>query len=134
MAKVSYKGIGDAQEPVNLDDGPHLLRCIKAVYGPGKQDPTKFRCEVILDCPQEPDKNGVFHYISDPNPEGTEKGEAFKFLQTKRFMVAFGVDFDNEGYDPDDILGKEAEIVTKTEKDEKTGMTSTKLVLPELPV
>lgn len=134
MAKVNYKGIGDAQEAVNLEDGKHNLRCVKSTYGPGKGDATKFRTEVLLDCPEEPDKTGIFHYISDPNPDKEgEKGEAYKLLLNKRFFVLFNVPFDDEGYDPDDILGKEAECVVKTEMDEQ-GRKNTSLVLPELSI
>ena len=134
MTKVKYQGIDKAQEPTHLKDDVHLLRIIKATHGPGKTDPNKFRTEFILDCPQEPDTQGVFHYIGDPNPDGDPKGESYKFLLAKRFFMHFDVPFDEEGFDPDDALGKEAETRTLTEKDEETGRSSTKLLLPELGV
>lgn len=131
MAKVSYKDIGSAQEPTHLDDDVHMLRIIKASHGPGKADPTKFRTEVILDCPSQPDKQAIFHYLGDQNLEGDPKGEAYKLLLTKRFLLHFDIEFDDTGFDPDDFLGKQAETRTKQEKDEK-GRTSVTLILPEL--
>ncbi|KKN58679.1 hypothetical protein LCGC14_0549710 [marine sediment metagenome] len=133
MAKVAYKGIADRQEPTHLEDDVHNLRIVKATHGAGKADSTKFRTEVILDCPDQPDKQGVFHYLGDQNPDGDPKAEEFKGLMAKRFLIHFDIPFDDEGYDPDDFLGKQAATRTKQSKDDQ-GRTQVSLILPEIQI
>ncbi len=133
MPKVGYKGIADAKEPTLLSDGPHDLRIVKATWGESKTI-GRFRTEVVIESLDSPDSVGIFHYISDPNPEGTEKGEIYKMLLTKRFCHVFDIPFDEEGFDTDDFPGKVANIVTKTDTEQETGRKSTSLVLPELPM
>ncbi len=131
MARVQHKGIADAQEPVALTDGVHNMRIAKASHGAGKGDPTKFRVEVMLDCPEEPDKNAVFFYIGDPNPEGDPKAENFKALMAKRFLTHFDIPFDDTGFDLDDFFGKTADTRVVTTKD-KEGRVNTNLDLPPI--
>lgn len=128
MARVEYKGLADKTEPENLPDDTYQLRIVKATHGPGKQDPKKLRVEVILDCPAQPDAQGVFFYI----PDKTEDTSSFSELQTARFLTVFGIPFDNDGFDIDDFLGKTAEIRTESTKDE-TGRENINLKLPPLP-
>ena len=131
MARVQHKGIADAQEPVALETGVHNLRIVKASHGAGKGDPTKFRVEVMLDCPDQPDKNAVFFYIGDPNPEGEAKSENFKALMAKRFLTHFDIEFDETGFDLDDFLGKTASTRIVTSKSED-GRMNTNLDLPPI--
>ncbi len=132
MTKVGFRGIADNKEPELLSDGPHDLRIVKATYAEGKK-PGRFRTEVVLESLDTPDAVGVFHYLADPNPEGTEKGEKYKGLLLKRFCTLFDIPFDEDGFDTDDFLGKLAVVVTKIETDDE-GRKSVKLVLPELPI
>ncbi len=132
MPKVQYKGIADAQQPTLLDNGPHDLRIVKATYAEGKT-PGRFRTEVVLESLDILDSQGVFHYIADLNPEGTEKGENYKTLLLKQFCTAFDIPFDESGFDTDDFSGKVANIVTVVDTDDQ-GRKSVKLLLPELPV
>ncbi len=131
MAKVTYKGIADAKPPELVEDDEHQLRITRATYGPGKTDPTKFRTEAIIEVMDVPDSQGIFHYLGDPNPDGDEKSEKFKALMTKKFLVAFGIDFDGEGFELDDFIGKTYTGRTKKTKDETTGRESVNLVLPD---
>lgn len=131
MAKVQYQGMGEAKEPELLVDDIHEIRIVKATHGPGKTDPNKFRTEVILDCPSVPDAQGIFHYISDRNPDGDPKSEAFKNLKNKQFFSHFGIPYDDDGYDLDDMLGKTAMTKTKLVVDDQ-GRKNVNLVLPEL--
>lgn len=132
MARVQFKGIADQQEPESLPDDTYELRIIKANHGPGKTDPTKLRTEVILDCPAQPDSQGIFFYIGDENPDGDPKSESFKRLNAARFMTLFGIPFDNDGFDLEDFLGKTASVRTKSVKDEETGREGVNLILPPL--
>ena len=91
MAKVTYAGIADAVEAVHLKDDVHELKIVKASHGAGKADPTKFRTEILIEALDDPTAQGIFHYLGDPNPDGTEKGEAFKLLLTKKFLLAFDI-------------------------------------------
>ncbi len=131
MTKIGYKGIADAKPPELVEDYEHQLRIVNATYGPGKQDPKKFRTEVIIEVLDVPDSAGIFQYLSDPNPDGEEKSEKFKALMTKKFLTAFGIPFDGEGFDLDDFPGKTYTGRTKKSKDEETGRESANVILPE---
>ncbi len=131
MAKVTYHGIGNAEPPKMVEDDEHELRIIKATYGPGKADPTKFRTEVIIEVMDVPDSQGIFVYLSDPNPDGEEKSEKFKALNTRKFLTAFKITFDAEGFDLDDFMGKTYTGRTKKSKDEETGRESSNILLPD---
>ena len=143
MGRVGYSKIADAKEAELLTDGPNMLRIVKAEHGEGTVK-GKYRTQIIMDCPEQPDRQSVFLYLGDPatldeylvsrpdkGQEDWVKSEDFKTLNTRRFLEAFQIPYDDEGFDTDDFMGRTALIPTYTEKDDK-GVDRVNLTLPEL--
>ncbi len=144
MARVDQKGIADAKEPERLKDGVHNLQILSAKHEPGKKT-GRMRTEVMLVCPEEPDTQAVFHYLTIPReeedylsenpgkgPADHKKSEKFKSLNNKRFLIQFDIPFDNKGFETEDFSGKTAPVRTQIEVDDQD-RKSVKLLLNEIP-
>ena len=57
----------------------------------------------------------------------------FKMLMIKRFLKAFSVPMDKNGFDPNDIPGSTARLGVSTSVNEKTQQRNQQLNLPQLP-
>ena len=94
-------------------------------------------CLIRIDNPPERIKNPapIFHYVSLPHPDDEPKTVQFKLRMIRRLLNCFGVAFEDNGFDSDDLVGAKGTcLVVQQEmmKDDKgTGEYSHALRLPK---
>lgn len=145
MTRVAYPKIADAMPPESLKDGPHELVITKAYRKESKNFSGVENCEIVIVDKAEPEANAIFFYLVDPisletyfdrkpdkSEEDWKKAENFKALNTKQFLKAFDIEFDDDGFDLDDFLGKTATLMTTSTKDPSTLRVNVSMQLPEV--
>lgn len=145
MTRVDYQGIADAKEPELLPDGVHELRIITATFK--ESNAGKMMTEVMMDCPETPDAQPIYHYLTTPvtledylqaNPQKAkadwERSENFKALGNKRFLTHFDIPYDEGGYDTEDFVGQTAGTRTKVSDIDDQGRRRVELKLPSLTI
>lgn len=79
----------------------------------------------------------INHFVSLPHPDDEAKAINFKSLALKRFLVAYGIPFDNHGIDTDTItyeaIGREAFVEVTLDKADEGDAVYNRLRLPRLP-
>lgn len=79
------------------------------------------------------DAPNVTHFISLPKADDGEDKVRFKNLMLKRFLVAFDIAHDEDGFDVDDFAGAQAELELGLSDPDESGNTYNRLRLPRLP-
>lgn len=74
----------------------------------------------------------ISHFISFPSGDDDAGKANFKALMCKRFLVAFGIPGDAEGFDTDDFPGSTADLELGLSEPNDTGDVYNRLVLPKL--
>ena len=72
----------------------------------------------------------VTHYVSLPSA-GDEKAQ-IKALFLARFLEAFGIAYDEGGFDSDDLIGARASLELTLSEPDESGNVYNRLVLPKL--
>lgn len=104
-----------AQEMTNDETGRFSILCIINIEDPPAE----------VDNPA-----AVFHYLNIPNKKDDAKASKFMMLLNKRFLVAFGVPFEGNGFNPEDIPGSTAELLLT--EDEYKGVIRNSIKLPQI--
>lgn len=133
----------DTKEPELAPEDTYDLRCedVDHITEGGKNN---IRVRIRI---EGGDFQPIFHYLALPQPDkdkkrDAEKGEElgttskWKMLMTKRFLHAFGVPYEANGFDPNDIMGASARLgVTQDSFTREDGsvMRNNKIQLPPLP-
>jgi hypothetical protein len=73
----------------------------------------------------------VTHYISLPNGSDPKK-DNFKALMLRRFLEAFSIPYDAEGFAVEDFLGAQATLELSLSEPNDNGDVYNRLVLPKL--
>lgn len=120
-----------AQEPQVVEENTYTHRIASAEQKDGKKPGAK-NIEVITEIEGAgPNVPPVFTYLSLPNASDDDKASRFKVLQLKRFMHAFDIPYDTEGFNLSDWLGCTGEVLTKV--DEYEGNLKNVIQIPRLP-
>lgn len=76
------------------------------------------------------------HYISLPHPDDEVKTNNFKALQLKRFLTVYGIPFESNGIDLEQIcfamIGNEADIEVELSEPDDKGNVYNRLRLPRI--
>lgn len=92
--------------------------------------------KVTVSIEGEPDAPKISHYIPLPNQDDDEQKTSNKMIGIKRFLVAFGIPFEDNGFNIEDFFGARATVpLTLTDPDEPgaNGNVYNRLNLPRLP-
>lgn len=120
----------DIKDPEAAPSGRYTMLVDKAELVEGKTAGTmNVRCRVLFE--NMPEYGAVFHYLPLPNAEDDEEKSRNKSLMTKRFLVAFGVEFDEKGFDLASLSGARAEDI-EVDVEEYQGRLTNRLKLPAL--
>lgn len=72
----------------------------------------------------------VYHYLSMPGPSDDDDKVKNKMRMLKRFLVAAGISFEDDGFNSEDLYGARITCKLTVEHNEETNMDNNRLVLP----
>jgi hypothetical protein len=117
----------DVHEPQPVPPGRYQLTIAEATYREEKPD---IRISIGID--EHMDSPNVSHFISLPKAEDDEGKAAFKARMLKRFLVAFNIPHDGDGFEVEDFPGATAELELRLSDPDENGNVYNRLVLPRL--
>lgn len=127
--------IGDAKESEPVPDGQYDLRIAKVDEKKSKKPPhyDMLLLTITIEDPNFPNASPVFHNMLFPKEDTEERTANLFQLGNARLLTAFGVPFDDNGFDSDDLLGATAKGITvQQEENPETGDPTNRLILPRL--
>lgn len=125
--------IQDAQEEVSVPEAVYDLRVTDATLKDNAETKRQsVMCMIEIENPPEdtPNVATVFHFMNLPNKNDDAKSTKFMMLQIRRFLVAFDVPHEGNGFSPEDIPGSTAEMLLCEEEYE--GDMKNSLRLPRI--
>jgi hypothetical protein len=106
--KVALK---DAKEDVVVPEGPYDLRIISASQEESKKGNAMIVCGIAIESQDHPNSALLRHYIMLPGEDVDEddkdavRMEGMRLRDMRRFLDVFGIKFEAEGFDTDDLEG-----------------------------
>lgn len=133
MARIALN-VTDAVESEIVPEGEYDLRIVRAVDGPSKDGTrTNIKVTIAIESADHPNAQPITHYLSTPKDDDADNTVNFMKLNIARFCQAFGIDYDDDGFDTDDFEGKTATLPVRIEETQNKNKINT-LVLPRLEV
>lgn len=118
----------DVQEPKPVPGGVrYALTIAEAEFREAKND---IRISIGID--DHLDAPNVSHFCSLPKAEDDEGKAKFKARMLKRFLVAFSIPHDEDGFEVEDFPGAAAELELRLSDPDDNGNVYNRLVLPRL--
>lgn len=131
MAFINVK-LGDAQEQKPVPDGAYDLRIVKFEDKKSKKGNEMTVATIKVDDSRYPNAELINHYLVYPDAN-TKPETAQLFLRNNaRFLQAFGVPYDDTGFNSDDLLGATASQVLLIQEEGDDGVPRNKLQLPRM--
>jgi Protein of unknown function (DUF669) len=128
MPKINVT-LKDAQELEIAPEGEYDLRIVKAEDGESKSGNDMTTCTIAFEG--HPEWQPVRHWITYPNEDTPPDQRSFRLIDIKRFLHCFGVAYDDEGFDTDDLVGQTGRcLVIQEEADD--GNTYNRIKPPRL--
>jgi len=125
------QAISKAKESTICPEGLHDLRCVKAELCRNKAD-NRDMVKIVLVVDDEDDCQPIVHYLN--MTDGKEEYAGLHLLGQKRFFVCFNVKFEDDGFDPDDIVEATANVMVRhTPNNDDVERPFTRLDLPPIP-
>lgn len=125
---VIKSNLADVHEPKPVPRARYNLTISEAEH---VEEKNYIRVSIGID--EHLDAPNITHILSLDDPKNEPRKEEFKKLMRKRFLVAFNIPHDDEGFNTDDFPGATAELeVSQSEPDEQ-GRVFNRLVLPPVP-
>lgn len=123
--------LNNAQEPDIVPEGSYNLRIVKAEDGESKQGNEMTTVYIKVESDDFPNSQIIKHWLTYPNSGTPEDQRAMRLIDIKRFLTCFGIKFEGEGFNSEDLVGATGEcLVTQEEADD--GNTYNRLRLPRL--
>ena len=108
--------IAEAREPTVQPEGAYDLVIEKAdLYKKDGSDKTSVRCIIGFD--EVPEAANIFHYQSLPGPSDDAEKVNNKLLMLKRFLTAFSIPFEGNGFAVEDCVGARGRFFVTQEPD-----------------
>ena len=128
MPRINVE-LKDAQELEVAPEGEYDLRIVKAEDGESKSGNDMTTVTIAFEG--HPEWQAVRHWITYPNADTPPDQRAMRLIDITRFLTCFGVNFDDDGFDSDDLVGQTGRcLVIQEEADD--GNTYNRLRLPRL--
>lgn len=117
------------KEPEAAPEGEYDLRIAKTTRKESKSG--NMMTEVMITVEGEQGVAPVYHYLIDVTKDTPAQQADMRRLELKRFMQMFGVKFQPDGYDDEDLQGATGRcMLTQEEGDD--GVVRNRLRLPRL--
>jgi hypothetical protein len=78
------------------------------------------------------DSPNIAHFCSLPKADDDERKAGFKALMLKRFLVAFNIPHDEDGFEVEDFAGAQAELEVRLSDPDDNGNVYNRIVLPKV--
>jgi hypothetical protein len=126
---TSFSAVNE-QQPVA--SGRYTVRVVSADPDyVGQTGKSSIKLQLSID--EHDDAPLISHFISLPSEGDDSDKAAFKMLMMKRFLVAFSVPFEDNGFDPAELVGTSATVdVVLGEPDAKGNVYNQLGFLPKL--
>jgi hypothetical protein len=121
----------DAKEPEAAPEGMYDLRIVKADDGESKKGNQMTTVFIKIEDPNYPNASLVRHWITYISNDTPADQRQMRLLDQRRFLQAFGVPYEANGFNSDDLLGQTARCMLKQEEGDD-GTIYNRLVLPRL--
>lgn len=128
MAPFINLPLGERQERHVLPEGEYELRVEAADVKESKNFEGQTNVQVRLSCPDEPNAKAIFHYIAGVGPTDDKEKANNKLNMAAAFLDALGVDYEEEGFEMEDLLGATGTFKLGTEEMD-SGETANKIKL-----
>jgi len=124
--------LGQDYEQEAVPEGRYDLRITDARDGRNKKDTADLTMVMIkIEDKEYPQAATVFHYLNYASESDTEQSRQMKMMMLTRFLVLFGVKFEKDGFNSEDLPGCTAkEVLLKKERLDGRDDDSNSLVLP----
>jgi len=129
MSFIEIGNLNDVQERQLLKEGRYTL-LVESAKVKKSEKSGKDSILVILSAEGEPNTVNILHNIALPGADDESETRNFKMLMIKRFLVQFGIDFEN-GVNTETFPGARGECNVTVEEYE--GRRSNRLSLDPLP-
>ena len=103
------QAVADATEGYFVDEDEYDLRIVSVEEKDSKKGKPMLEC--VIEIVDHPDAEPIFHYVNLVHPDDSEKARKFKLRMTRRFLEVFGVPYQDDGFDSDDLQGAEGRCV-----------------------
>jgi hypothetical protein len=110
-------------------DGKYDLRIEDAVLVASTNHPGQTNTRVRISVLDAPNAKSIFHYMAGFAPDDDEEAKNNKKLMAIAFLNTFGVDWNDEGFELEDLPGSTADGV-QLKQEEYEGTIQNKLVIP----
>lgn len=121
--------IADVKEPKAVAEGEYELRIIDAEDTESKKGNPMTVVKIALE--QHPDAYPIRHYITYPSDDTPPDQINMRVLDIKRFLTCFGVAFEGNGFNTEDLVGQTGRCMV-TQEDGDDGNVYNRLRLPRL--
>lgn len=127
-------GLDQAQEPEAVPEGPYNLRVISFDSNQRtKAGDPKFLAVIAIEDEDHPDAQNVFLHMAVPTEQDDASKASFKRLQIARFLHAFGIPVEDNGFNDEDVIGCTADNVLLKQDELDDGTVVNVIQLPRLP-
>lgn len=131
MSFVSVN-VEEVKEPAPVEEGNYDLVCSNAEEKESKSS-GKPMIACTIEIMEHPDAPTIFMFLPLPAEGDEPKARNFKLLQLKRFLTAFDIPFDSDGFNVEDFNGATAtQCRVKLSEPDDEGRVRNEVVLPSI--
>lgn len=126
--------LGQDYEQEAVPEARYDLRITDARDGRNKADTADLTMVMIkVEDPEYPNAATVFHYLNYVSEGDREDARRMKMMMLTRFLVLFGVKYEKDGFNSEDLPGcTAADVLLKKERLDGRDEDSNTLVLPAI--
>lgn len=129
MAFINAQLDQSVKEPEAAPEGEYDLRIAKATRKESKNH--NMMTEVMIVVEGEQGVAPVYHYLIDVNKDTPAQQAEMRRLELKRFLQTFGIKYDPNGYDDEDLPGATGRCMLIQEEGDDS-VVRNKMRLPRL--
>lgn len=126
--------ISDAAESENVPEGEYDLRCIKIDESKkSKKGEHMVKVGIKVEDAEYPNASLINHWLIIPNKKDRDADiYALMQLNNARFLECFNVPYEEDGFDPDDIVGASGRCLVTLGEPNDQDVVFNQLQLPRL--
>jgi len=128
---IIHAPLGDVKEPEAVPEGIYDLRIVKFEEGESKKGNPMTTVFIKIEDAAYPNASIVRHWLMQPTSDTPSDQRQMRLLDTKRFLLAFGIPYEHDSYNTDDFIGATARCTLKQDEGDDGGLYN-RLVLPRL--
>lgn len=125
--------LGQDYEQEAVPEARYDLRITDAKDGKSKKGADQTMVMITVEDQEYPNAGTIFHYLTQVQEGDSAETVRMKMMMLTRFLVAFGVKYEKDGFNSEDLPGCTAnQILLRKERLEGRDEDSNSLVLPKV--